>query len=100
MPAIITYHPSGGSPAYGTGHSLPVRPRQLGNNESLAVSGTAANGTAAASPCVARVFAEEDCWVAQGAGAVATTANGTPFAAGTSDDFYLVAGERISVIAR
>lgn len=100
MAAIITYHPSIGSPNYGTGREMPVRPRQLGDNQSLAVSGTAANGTTAASPCIARVFAEEDCWVLAGASAVATTANGMPMATGMAEDFALAGGERISVIAR
>ena len=100
MAAIITYHQGGASPRFGSGHEMPVRPRQTGNSESLAVSGTAANGTVAEEDCIARVLVEDDCWIVAGKTAIATVSNGMPLVAGDVEEFSLRAGERISVIAR
>lgn len=100
MAAIITYHSGGASPRFGSGHEMPVRPRQSGENQSLTVSGTAAPGTVAVEDCIARVLVEDDCWIVVGEGAVATVTNGMPLVAGDVEEFALRKGERVSVIAR
>ena len=100
MPAILTYHTSSGSPSFGTGQPIPVRPRQIGSNESLTISAAAVHGTPVQTAMVCRILAEEKCWVATGKDVVATLTNGTPYAAGGIEDLHLGEGERVSVIAR
>lgn len=103
MPVYITYHSTAPlySPSAGGAFppALPILGAQIGDRETLAVAGAAANGTAQSAPRIARIHATEDACLQIGAGAVAVGTKGEVWAAGTADVRYLQAGERISVIA-
>lgn len=94
MAVYITYHRAVLQPG-----ALPVLGPQLGNRETLAVSGTASNASAATFDVFASIYTTEAVCLRVGAAAVAVGTEGEVWPAGKDDVRFLPNGSRVSVIS-
>lgn len=94
MSVYITYHRAVLQPG-----GLPVLGPQIGNRDTLAVSGSAANGMTQTVEMFANIYTNEAVCLRVGANAVAVGTEGEVWAAGKDDIRFLPAGSRVSVIS-